>query len=466
MTRNLFVVTAIAYAVLLLVSLPQLADPLVRHDDFPALFGDEHLFYHKTLAEGRWLNYWWMARPFIWEPWVNFALYQLSWAVFSAAAAVNAFGAKSAMLPKVVLAIVIVLSPQAFLISGWFNTLVLGGWFIAAFAVLNLYLSNKAARWAFLICAPVSMMAYSTYPMMMIALCMTRHDARRSFLDLVGLVLLLALSIGLGMMLMYTVNYFQHGIFGIELSEWRDPNPATDLASLMINAERLMPMFLERLFASSAFGVVPIGILNLALLVGALMILWTKNRWLAVYAVSGMFVFISVIAVHGLKEGVQVPMRALMSVWVMFAVLVVVAFFDLQSERWKGLVRAGMIVLIGVYGGQIYKHAALFDRWQKETIALAEQISPDTEAVFIFGRVGSIPGVANAHIDHPTGLSERIRQLTGVLTFACSGPKGANCVGTPPFDMDTPGNGLEVLVQGPHTFMRIPDDYAGQADMR
>ena len=464
MTRTLLLVSAIAYAVLLLVSLPQLADPLVRHDDFPALFGDEHLFYHKTLAEGRWLNYWWMARPFLWEPWVNFVAFQGAWAVFSAAAAINAFRNKVELFPKAVLAIFIVLSPQAFLISGWFNTLILGTGFIAVFAVLNLYLSAKAARWAFLILAPISMMAYSTYPMIMIALCMTRDGLRRSFGDLVGLILLLGLSIGLGMALMYSINYFQHGIFGIEISNWRDPTPATDLASLMVNAERLMPLFLERLIASSSFGIPSIGILNLILLSAALIILWGKNRWLGVYAVVGIAVFVTLIAVHGLKEGVEVPMRALISVWVVFAVTVVVALFSVENERWKGLLRASLIVAIGIYGGQIFRHAALFDVWQKETRAIAEMVDPDAEALFIFGHVGSIPGVANAHIDHPTGLSERIRQLTGVPSFACTGPKGATCLGDPPFDMSKPGTNLETLRRGPHMFMRIPDDFAGQAD--
>ena len=54
-----FLVTLV---VTLIMSGTNLLDPMIRWDDYPALFGQEELFWSKTLHEGRWLNYVWHLR--------------------------------------------------------------------------------------------------------------------------------------------------------------------------------------------------------------------------------------------------------------------------------------------------------------------------------------------------------------------------------------------------------------------
>lgn len=455
--RTFLFLTGVTYAVLLLVSWPQLADPLIRFDDFPAYFGDEHLFYEKTLSEGRWLNYWWIARPFIWSPTTNFMLYQLAWAVFAAAASMNALGPDARQFHKMALASIIALSPQAFLISGWFNTLVLGAWLIAVYAVISLFVSNRTMRWLFVIFAPISMMAYSTYPLLLIALCLTRHDARRSLADLAGIVALLAACIGLGMLLMYTINYFAHGVFGIAIAEWREPSPATTITSLIANAERLMPQFMGRLFISSAFGIVAIGVLNVSLLVVALGLLMKKRPSLAFYIATGIGVSVALIAIHGLKEGVAVPMRALVSVWVFFAIALIKSLADFETERSRNAISVGLIVVGAIYAGQILKHSGLFVLWQSESRAIALAIPQDVEAAFVYGEVTAIPGVINAYIHHPLGLTERIRLFSGVTTHPCDMVVEIVCEGVPPFELNAHSDELIVKVIGRHAIVRLPD---------
>ena len=456
MTRAFLLLVLLTFAVMLLVSAPQLADPLIRFDDFPAYFGDEHLFYEKTLSEGRWLNYWWIARPFIWSPTTNFMVYQLAWAVFAAAASLNALGPNARPFHTYVLAILIALSPQAFLISGWFNTLILGAWVIALFAVISLYVSNRTMRWLFLIFAPISMMAYSTYPLMLAALCLTRHDARRSLADLVGLVALLALSIGLGMLLMYSINYLVHGYFGIAIAEWREPNPATTFEGLRANAERLMPQFMGRLFISSAFGEVAIGVLNLALLAAAFAVLLVKRPGVAVYIATGIAVSIALVAVHGLKEGVAIPMRALISVWVLFAITLIKALAESETPRLRNAATVSAIFLAAIYAGQLLKHAGHFVQWQTESRAIAESVPKDVDAIFVYGDVSRIPGVVNAYIQHPLGLTERIRMFSGVPTFPCRMVVEIVCVDEPPFQIDGPSDKLRIKVIGSNAVVQLP----------
>ena len=61
--RPLALLTLVALIAQLLVSGPsQVIDPFVKHDDYPALLLMPELYYWKTLAEGRWINYLWLLR--------------------------------------------------------------------------------------------------------------------------------------------------------------------------------------------------------------------------------------------------------------------------------------------------------------------------------------------------------------------------------------------------------------------
>lgn len=69
------------------MSLPNLIDPMIRYDDYPALFAEGDLFWEKTLNEGRWVNYIWHLREIVTPAWLNFAIYQAFWALFAASLA-------------------------------------------------------------------------------------------------------------------------------------------------------------------------------------------------------------------------------------------------------------------------------------------------------------------------------------------------------------------------------------------
>ena len=86
------IITPVMLTVLavLVISAPNLIDPMIRFDDFPALFGDAESYWHKTKDEGRWLNYLWHLRGITTPAWLNFALYQVLWALFAAFLAIAA----------------------------------------------------------------------------------------------------------------------------------------------------------------------------------------------------------------------------------------------------------------------------------------------------------------------------------------------------------------------------------------
>ncbi|NNL72170.1 MAG: hypothetical protein HKP29_02285, partial [Silicimonas sp.] len=125
-------------ALLLVVGAGQITDPFIHYDDYPALVLFAEAYYEKTLAEGRWFNYLWHLRGIETPAWVNFQLYLVGWSLFVAAAALNVFRTTGLRYP-LLLSVLVVLSPQTTLISGWFNSLIPGIWLMAAYTVTALF---------------------------------------------------------------------------------------------------------------------------------------------------------------------------------------------------------------------------------------------------------------------------------------------------------------------------------------
>ena len=198
-----------------------LADPMIRHDDYPALFADAPAFWNKTLHEGRWLNYIWHLREAITPAWLNFAVYQTSWALFVAALAVVFTGPKGANWFTVVLALLMMVSPSAMLISMWFNTLMPGLAIVALFAMLACRVSGRTLRVLLPGFVIISFMAYTTYPLLLLAVCIAKTEDR-SRRDLFGLMLLFCASFALAVvMFMRSIGRFT--VF----SEFRSPTGAS-----------------------------------------------------------------------------------------------------------------------------------------------------------------------------------------------------------------------------------------------
>ena len=460
MTRTLCLVTAITYAVLLFINWPQLGDPLIRHDDYPAYFGLEMAYYEKTLAEGRWLNYWWMSREPTWPAPAAFLHYLLGWAIFCAAAALVAFGSGVKLIYVALASVLIALSPQGYLISAWFNTLGLGVWLLAFFAVLVVYVSARTARWLMLVLAPVSMLSYTTYPLVMSALLFAHHDTRRSAKDAVLVTLLLAVTIVLGLLLMYSINSYAHGVFGLQIADWRTPTPAHDLESLLANL-RVLSHFFDRAITSIGYGFVSVGVLNIALLALGLTVLALHTRLEAVYLALGLAAAVGVLLINGVKEGVDVPMRAMIGAWVFFAIILARSAYVLGEGRFGKPAVLGIALLAAFYAGQLQKNTRFFNEWLGGTRQLAEQLPADAERFVIFGHLWSLPGAAEARIGHYYALSARLTQLSGIPGINCD-DVDVRCPYQPPFDLAAADD--QVLIQrvGDIVFLRMPAEIPGR----
>lgn len=62
---------------MLILSLQNLVDPMMRFDDYPALLADPTFFWPKILFEDRWINCLLHLREIVTPAWLDFAVYRL-----------------------------------------------------------------------------------------------------------------------------------------------------------------------------------------------------------------------------------------------------------------------------------------------------------------------------------------------------------------------------------------------------
>lgn len=425
-------ILALTLLALIAVSGVQLLDPMVRHDDFPALLADPTEFWAKTLSEGRWLNWLWHLRPVAGPAPLHYLLYLAAWATFCAAAAVNALGRDAPLWQPVALSLLIAVGPPAILISLWFNTLIPGLALVALFAVLSTRLSERASRALLLVFVPATLMAYTTYPLLLLMICLTRHGGRRGAGDLLGLLALFAASFALGLVLIYGLNYAVHGVFGIEVAAWRAPTPAHDLASAAANLA-LFADFLGKAALDMAYRSSAILAFHLAGFAGGIAVLLRQDRWAALCILAGCAAGLGLIALQTVLNGIATPTRAAGFLWMAHAIVFVrlVALAGVGGGVTARTLRIALIAVVAVYAMQGAHHYRRFSDWQAETRALAASVSPGAGPVYVEGDYRTLPGAEAAGIQAARGLRLRLRYLTGERFVVCTESPGACAAAMP-----------------------------------
>ncbi|MGI9394205.1 MAG: hypothetical protein ACR2OY_06125, partial [Boseongicola sp.] len=388
----------------------------------------------KTPSEGRWINYWWHLRPMETAAWINYALYVAGWAVFCAGVAIHAIDSRFLFSP-VYLALLIAVAPQAMLISLWFNTLVPGVWILATYAVLTLFASPRQGVWLLLIFVPLSLMAYSTYPLLLLCICLLRMDNVRSVAGLIAILVVFAISFASGLMLINTLNYIEHGVFGIQISDWRNPSPAEDLAGIIQNLPRVW-RFLGRTATTIGYGSVHIGYLNLAVLAACFTVLARNRIQETMYWASGILAGFGLLILHILLEGAGVPFRATLFFWLLFAVLAARASYALlsKSEFAASVGRICLLSLTFTSGFLCYRQYATLTEWQHGTHEIVSRITDEQSTVYVYGNFLAAAGGLEARIQHARGLRHRLAYLTSAEVILCK-ERPKICKGiVPPFD--------------------------------
>ncbi|WP_370400220.1 hypothetical protein [Sulfitobacter sp. JB4-11] len=405
-----------------LISLPNLIDPMMRYDDFPALMAEPAGFWEKTLHEGRWVNYLWHERGFVTPSWLNFAIYQMLWALFAASLAVAAVGRHGQPLFTGILALMVVLAPSALLISLWFNTLLPGLALVSLYAWLGTWMRAGTHRGLLPPFVVVTFMAYTTYPLLLLAVCLVRSE-NRSVRDLVGLLGLFIVSFAAAVLCVYTINLVVHGVFGVPLADWREATPAHDVAGVVANLS-LVQQSITGFLISTSFGFTSVAFIHMGLLCLATVVLLRRAPTEAAYLHAGLWIGMALVVVQILKMGAPAPPRGFAFAWVFYALMIVRAAQLLKAQGGIGgrLVQNAVLLMIGGYIVFTFQQYASYRPWQQETRALAAVVAKGDIPVTIIGDVLQLPSAQKALINNPLGLEFRMDQLTGQRITLCDTP--------------------------------------------
>ncbi|MFV1528670.1 MULTISPECIES: hypothetical protein [unclassified Phaeobacter] len=412
---------AVAFFGLLIAAVFQLPDPLIRHDDYPALFGDAETYYVKTLMEGRWVNYLWHLRETLLPSWANYLIYNGLWAVVLGCLAHNALGAGAALWRKGAVALIAGLSAPALLISLWFNTLIPGMAILAIYALATTQLSDRACRWLLVPFVPLALTAYTTYPFFLLALCLTRADTQRSARDLASLLGLFILCFALAMASIYTLNYLFHGVFGIPMAEWRMPKPAHDLASLLANIG-LIGDFLGSSASLVSFHFLPLTVFQVALFGWAVWLVGRSDPWRATYPLAGICLGMGLIFVQTIKTGITLPPRVSGFVWLYYAVLLGLLSQELAARGgvWDRIGRNLLAFVALIYlAFNLLQHRDV-TAWQADSRRMADQILPVEGPIYVTGTYLSLPSGKKSGLQHDLSVAFRLTQLTGRDVVICA----------------------------------------------
>lgn len=450
---RLWPVVAITVAAVLVMSLPNLADPFIRFDDYPALLAQPELFWGKTLHEGRWINYLWHLRGVVTPAWLNFAAYQVLWAVLAAALAVAAMGRDGRAWYATVLALLILVAPPATLISLWFNTLIPGLGIVALYAVLGCRLSIGTHRALLPVFVILSFWAYTTYPLILLAVCLVRTE-RHSLRDLIGLCVLFVVSFAAAILLTYTLNWQVHGVFGVPLDDWRQATPAADLSGMIANLP-ILAETLSFLMVKISFMFTPAAYFHVAMLIGATLVLVRHAPREALYLHAGLWLGMALMVLQVLKLGVVAPSRSFLFVWIFYAVIVVraAALLGRTPGFADRMARNFTLLIVLSYMAHTFSLYTIYRPWQAETRAMARAINAAEGPVLVYGDVTSLSTAKAVGLLSERALAFRMEQMTGQRIVLCQTAPD-QCANAE--DSGAPAFRVEVATTGAQTRLRYP----------
>ncbi|MEP2640121.1 hypothetical protein [Roseobacter sp.] len=443
----------VALAVATAMCLPNLIDPMIRHDDYPALLGRAEDFWSKTLHEGRWLNYLWHLRKVLTPAWVNHAVYQICWVIFASVLAIAAAPPGRHPLIAAPMAALIVVAPPAALISLWFNTLLPGLALVAVYALVVHHVSQRTARWLLPVFILPTFMAYTTYPILLLALCLARTGTR-SLRDLAGLLCVFTISFAAAILATYTLNWHVHGVFGIPLADWRNASPAHDLGGLLHNLSAVRATFVD--FATKiSVGSHSLMVTHLVCFTGAITLLARHARLELAYLGAGLLVGVALTILQAAKLGVLVPTRALLFIWVFYALIMMRGAQILMRRdgpiRYLGLMVT--ITLVVIYAGINHVRYAQFHEWQAQTHKTAAHLATLPGPVHVQGSATRNTVGQSAGIQSDWALYFRLFQLAGRDVVLCQ-EHNADCNGAPG---PSPRTDWHITQTAGKTWLVIPD---------
>ena len=372
------------------VDVAQFQDPFVRHDDFCVALGDADAYYGKTLSEGRWLNWVWALRPGPFNLHVLWYSYMAAWALFSGVVGASLAPRGRAHI-AVFLAVTIAFAPQMANMSRWFGTMVPGIAIMAAYAAIAAFGSPRARTVALFVFVPLGLMTHGGSPLIMVAVALGLGGWSGALAELAVFALAFVAAFAESIGLIYTLNYFAHGHFGVAIAEWRHPSPAASLGEVLQRIASVGSWLIELLTGMThlpATHIAPVALVAaVALGVRAPSVALRLALALALgTAINGAIV---------VSTGIATPFRGTYFLWPIAVIGVYQLARATPSFIERGLSIALLCFLFLIGGFHLYLFDGHFSEFQVDSRALADTVKPvftaPDEPLYVLGDPRELP---------------------------------------------------------------------------
>lgn len=383
----------------------QIVHPYLAQDDWDTLLPVDKVqldvMRYRLLAEGRWLNFaWWRTAGQLLTPVTAVVIYFAAHAAFALRLARKlAVGWSSALV-----AAALFVSPMVALLAAW-PAVQTPSMVVLAVSTWTLPLCRHRFRPLLVWMVLSTILAMLTYQpvslVLLVVLVLEELHRTPRHLVLVGIAFCAAWVASV--LVMFTLNWFGFGVFGLRVQAWRQPNPLHDVGDLVVNLGRTGSHFRD----VGQQLALPVILGLLALVVG----LWTRAL-----RKRGVVLLLTVVVAAGLESsgtlvgGIIVAFRSSMWVWVSLVVAVSL-LAKLPRRRWRlasAVALAAIAACGAVYGhvlvGQRQTQLAAYDGVDQQVAGLLEKYprapvmivgSPDdwgnsyfrAEAQYLHGRI-------------------------------------------------------------------------------
>ena len=326
-----------------MLSIGQLTDPFVAHDDYDWLTGrsfDQGFAspWSKTFSEGRWINYLWSFISTKLTPYSAFAIFLFLYSCVSLLAA-NLITKKAGVLA----ATLIFFAPMGAAHMQWPATLICG---YLIFCIVLILMNQTHSDSAKLIIMPFAVVAgFLTYPSfgpLLLILYGASFSGKIKY-ALWGLLIYIA-SFFTAIMIAFTLNYFFHGHFSIQPESWREATPLFSTGTLQTNVARYL------IYYDSVKTLWP-ALLASAIGYGICFVKGVRVQQCAAVLLFGVGI-LGIEASLSIISGLELPVRATIWLWAVVCVPVIyLAYSDQFTIAGIGLSSALLLTGIVYWAG-------------------------------------------------------------------------------------------------------------------
>ncbi|MDU4702202.1 MAG: hypothetical protein E6Y14_05235 [Haemophilus parainfluenzae] len=310
----------------------QLSTPYIRHDDWEfMIYLLPDMPHHgtpwdKTLWEGRWINYLWsfIARDYSVN--TNYLFFIVGYSLFSWSVG---FYFSTKQLDRLLISIASFFCSAYADLSLWPATLSPSIWLLFFIVLLFKFYRNN---WLLIIFFPLLVMSYA--PLVAVCFILLFSNFKSSFREKVKFGFIYYIGYVFGVLIIYILNYKYHGFLGVQVAEWRHPNPLVSFESFIVNFKKLLGFWIELVKEYKIYIVFSL-VLSFFLIKNG-----RKENLLNLYL--SLFFIIVIESSLSLYTGVDIPVRAIIWPWFFFVSMAAISLSSINIKNRSG----GLLLLI------------------------------------------------------------------------------------------------------------------------